>query len=288
MAQTATRYILTVSCMDRIGIVTAVSTMLSDFECLVTESHNYGDPDTGRFFMRVAFSVTPSGFNREVFLRAVQGLRDTHDMDIRLYDPAEPRRVVIMVSKFDHCLNDLLFRYRTGTLHMTIPCIVSNHEKLRDLADWHKIPFHHIPVTADTKAEAETALDSLLEKYQAQTIVLARYMQILSPALVTKYAGRIINIHHSFLPGFKGARPYHRAHERGVKLIGATAHFVTEDLDEGPIIEQHVERVEHFHRPEDMIALGRDVESLTLSRALKYELERRVFLNGPKTVVFRR
>nr|GGI01622.1 formyltetrahydrofolate deformylase [Aquisalinus luteolus] len=281
-------YILNVSCPDQIGVVSAVTGHLTENACFVEESSDYGDPQTRQFFMRIRFRPTRPGFDPKAFMDGFAAIKDRLDLKLDLYERATRRKVVLMVSKLDHCLNDLLFRYRTGDIRMDIPAIISNHPDLQQLADWHDIPYHYIPVTADTKAEAEKRIEEVLEETQADTIVLARYMQILSASMAEKYHGRIINIHHSFLPGFKGARPYHRAHERGVKLIGATAHYVTADLDEGPIIEQQVERVEHFNSVSDMIAAGRDVECLTLARALRYHLEHRVFLNGNKTVVFRR
>ena len=281
-------YILTVSCPDQIGVVAAVTGCLTAHACFVEESSDYGDPETAQFFMRIRFRPTIDGFDPAALLEDFAPIRQRLQLDLDLIEQSVRRRVVLMVSKTDHCLNDLLFRYRTGDIAMDIPAIVSNHEVLRDLADWHGIPFHHIPVPPDGKAEAEKRLETIVAETGADTIVLARYMQILSPAFTARHEGKIINIHHSFLPGFKGARPYHRAHARGVKLIGATAHYVTADLDEGPIIEQQVERVEHFHTPDDLVSIGRDVECLTLARALKYHLEHRVFMNGNKTVVFRR
>jgi formyltetrahydrofolate deformylase len=281
-------YILTVRCPDKIGVVAAVSGCLATHGCFVEESRDYGDPQTNRFFMRVRFRIEQPGVTLEDIEKAFAEVRNTFDMDIGFYRSSEKQCVLLMVSKMDHCLNDLLFRYRKGALQMDIPAIVSNHPDLKPLADWHDIPFHHIPVTPETKGEAEQKLRELIEETKTDIVVLARYMQILSPDLSETLKGRVINIHHSFLPGFKGARPYHRAHERGVKLIGATAHYVTPDLDEGPIIEQQVERVEHFHTAEDLIEIGRDVECLTLARALRYQLSHRVFLNGNKTVVFRR
>ena len=209
-------------------------------------------------------------------------------MEWAVYDASILPRVLIMVSKFDHCLNDLLYRYRAGGLRIAIPAIVSNHADLAELAEWHGIPYYHIPVTQKTREKAEQQLLEIFTDTQTELVVLARYMQILSNQLCTKLAGRVINIHHSFLPGFKGARPYQQAHERGGKLIGATAHYVTPDLDEGPIIEQTVERVDHTHSTEDMVAIGRDVEAITLARAVRFQTEHRVFLNGKRTVVFRR
>jgi formyltetrahydrofolate deformylase len=195
--------------------------------------------------------------------------------------------MILMVSKAGHCLNDLLHRYRTGALPVEIPAVISNHEDLREIVEWHGVPFHYLPVTRETKMEQEAAVLKIFEDEKADLLVLARYMQILSPGLSAKLAGKAINIHHSFLPGFKGARPYHQAYERGVKLIGATAHYVTDDLDEGPIIEQEVTRVDHSQSPEELVAIGRDIESVVLARAVQYHCQHRVLLNGNKTVVFR-
>ena len=208
-------------------------------------------------------------------------------MDWQVHDRNVLPRVLIVASKHDHCVNDLLYRYRTGALRMTVPAIVSNHMDLAALAEWHRIPYFHVPVTPATKPDAERRLLEIIEDTKADLVVLARYMQVLSDELCNRLTGRIINIHHSFLPGFKGARPYHKAHEHGVKLIGATAHYVSPTLDEGPIIEQTVERVDHAHTVEDLTAVGRDVESITLARAVKLHVDHRVFLDGNKTVVFR-
>ena len=208
-------------------------------------------------------------------------------MDWDVHDTSQLPRVVIMVSKHEHCLNDLLYRYRTGALCMEITAVVSNHDDLRSLAEWHKVPFHHVPVAPENKAAAEEQLLKIVKETNAEVVILARYMQVLSDQLCQQLSGRIINIHHSFLPGFKGARPYQQAHDRGVKLIGATAHYVTTDLDEGPIIEQVVERVDHTQGVDGLTAVGRDVEAITLARAVRYHTEHRVFLNGQRTVVFR-
>ena len=280
-------FILTVVCPDAVGIVAAVAGYLTAQQYFIEESTHFGDPDTGTFFMRTRFIPREQSFSRGTFAAGFNAIADRFGMDWQVYDTRILPRVLIMVSKYDHCLNDLLYRYRTGALRMTIPAIVSNHMDLAGLASWHKVPFFHVPVTPENKAAAEARLMEIAEDSRADLIVLARYMQILSPALCAKYPGRIINIHHSFLPGFKGAKPYHEAHRRGVKLIGATAHYVTADLDEGPIIEQTVERADHTMSPDDLAAIGRDVESLTLARAVKLQLEHRVFVNGMKTVVLR-
>jgi len=280
-------FILTVVCPDAVGIVAAVASYLTAQQYFIEESTHFGDPDTGTFFMRTRFIPREQSFSRGTFTAGFSAIAERFGMEWHVHDTRILPRVLIMVSKYDHCLNDLLYRYRTGALRMTIPAIVSNHMDLAGLASWHKVPFFHVPVTPENKAAAEARLMEIAEDARADLIVLARYMQILSPDLCAKYPGRIINIHHSFLPGFKGAKPYHEAHRRGVKLIGATAHYVTPDLDEGPIIEQTVERADHTMSPDDLAATGRDVESLTLARAVKLQLEHRVFVNGMKTVVLR-
>ena len=278
-------FVLTVKCPDTIGIVCAVAGFLCDEGYFVEESAHFGDRDTNQFFMRTVFTPQKCVFSRSGFANRFQAVADKFDMQWQVFDTNVRPRVLIMVSRLDHCLNDLLYRYRTGALSMDIPAIVSNHLDLAELAQWHKIPYFHVPVTPDTRAQAEARLLEIADDTKADLIVLARYMQILSDETCRRLSGRIINIHHSFLPGFKGARPYHKAYERGVKLIGATAHYVTPELDEGPIIEQGVERVNHSYSPEDLAAVGRDVESLTLARAVKLHLEHRVFLNGARTVI---
>ncbi|MEO8224327.1 MAG: formyltetrahydrofolate deformylase [Gammaproteobacteria bacterium] len=280
-------FILTVVCPDTVGIVAAVAGYLTDQHFFIEESTHFGDADTGTFFMRTRFIPREVDFSRGAFAAGFAGIATRFGMDWQVYDTRVLPRVLIMASKYDHCLNDLLYRYRTGALRMTIPAIVSNHMDLAGLASWHKVPYFHVPVTPANKSAAEARLMEIADDTRADLIVLARYMQILSPGLCAQFPGRIINIHHSFLPGFKGARPYHEAHRRGVKLIGATAHYVTADLDEGPIIEQAVERADHTMSPDDLAAIGRDVESLTLARAVKLQLEHRVFVNGMKTVVLR-
>lgn len=279
------RYILTITCPDRVGIVAAVSNALADHAGNIVESSQFSDTESGRFFMRLVFDLDDA--IEPALLKDFTPLAQRFEMDWRLYDPRQRPRVMILVSKAEHCLNDLLYRHRTGALPMEITAIVSNHLDLAHLAEWHAIPYHHLPVTAATKPEQERRILDLVERTRAELVVLARYMQILSPELCQALAGRAINIHHSFLPGFKGAKPYHQAYARGVKLIGATAHFVTANLDEGPIIEQEVERVDHAHTPEQLAAVGRDIENVVLARAIHYHLERRVFLNGSKTVVLR-
>jgi formyltetrahydrofolate deformylase len=287
MDKPTSTFILTVVCPDTIGIVAEVASYLRDQGHFVEESSHFGDRDTSRFFMRTLFTPQKQAFSRGQFEQGFRSIADRFRMEWQVYDTNVLPRVLIAVSKYDHCLNDLLYRYRTGALPMAIPAIVSNHMDLASLAQWHKIPFFHVPVTAKTKQQAEARLLEIIDDTKADLIVLARYMQVLSDHLCRQLAGKTINIHHSFLPGFKGAKPYQKAHEHGVKLIGATAHYVTSDLDEGPIIEQMVDRVDHTHSPEDLIAVGRDVESQTLARAVKLHIEHRVFLNGRKTVVLR-
>ena len=276
-------YVLTLSCPDRPGIVRSIAAGVGAANGNITESAQFSDEVTGLFSMRVEFE-SPAGLEdvRRAAAEAVSSLQ-AH-LAIRPRD--ERRRVLILVSKADHCLVDLLYRWERGELPVEIPVVVSNHQDLRELVERHGIPFEHVPVTPTTKAAAEARLFSLVEQHDIDFVVLARYMQVLSDSTCQRLAGRAINIHHSFLPGFKGARPYHQAHARGVKLIGATAHYVTAELDEGPIIEQEVVRVNHARTPEQLVALGRDVERLVLARAVTAHAEDRVFLCGSRTVVF--
>lgn len=286
-ANPSPRHILTISCPDTTGIVAAVSGFLADKDAFITESAHFGDPISKRFFMRTVFTpgaLTPgAGEVAKMFSR----IAERFQMVWGIHDGNRKERVLLLVSKFDHCLNDLLYRYRTGELRAAIPAIVSNHPDLARLAEWHEIPFHHLPVTAETKDAQEEKLWTMIQELEIDLVVLARYMQVLSPRLCDRLRGRCINIHHSFLPSFKGAKPYHQAHQRGVKLIGATAHYVTSNLDEGPIIDQEVERVDHTYSPDQLVAVGRDIENVTLARAVRYHVEHRVLLNGTKTVVFR-
>ncbi|MGW7688091.1 formyltetrahydrofolate deformylase [Streptomyces asiaticus] len=279
------QYILTLSCPDKQGIVHAVSSYLFMTGCNIEDSQQFGDRDTGLFFMRVAFrAVSPV---KVADLRAsFAAVGESFRMDWEIHRADEKMRILLMVSKFGHCLNDLLFRSRIGALPVEIAAVVSNHTDFQELVGSYGVPFHHIPVTKDTKREAEARLLDLVRTERVELVVLARYMQVLSDDLCKELSGRIINIHHSFLPSFKGAKPYHQAHARGVKLIGATAHYVTADLDEGPIIEQEVERVGHGLTPDQLVAVGRDVECQALARAVKWHSERRVLLNGHRTVVF--
>ncbi|MEC3994708.1 formyltetrahydrofolate deformylase [Actinacidiphila sp. DG2A-62] len=284
-AQEPPQYVLTLSCPDKQGIVHAVSSYLFMTGCNIVDSRQFGDQDTGLFFMRVHFSAD-AGVTVDKLRASFAAVAGAYRMDWTIHPSEERMRIVLMVSKFGHCLNDLLFRAGIGALPVEIAAVVSNHEDFRALAGSYGVPFHHIPVTRETKADAEAELLALVEKEGVELVVLARYMQVLSDDLCAKLSGRIINIHHSFLPSFKGAKPYHQAHARGVKLIGATAHYVTADLDEGPIIEQEVERVGHEVTPEQLVAIGRDVECQALARAVKWHCEHRVLLNGRRTVVF--
>jgi formyltetrahydrofolate deformylase len=279
-------YILTVACPDRPGIVYTVSRFLVERDGNILQSQQFGDAGNATFFMRVHFEV--SGTGRLQQLRGdFTDVATEFSMSWQLVEAGVPTRTLIMVSRFGHCLNDLLFRQQSGALNLQIPAVVSNHRDFEALAAAYDIPFHHIPVTAETKPAAEAELLALVNDLDIELVVLARYMQVLSPETSRILSGRAINIHHSFLPGFKGARPYHRAHERGVKLIGATAHYVTDDLDEGPIIEQDVTRVDHTHHPDALVAAGRDVEAQVLARAVRWHSEHRVLLNGGRAVVFR-
>ena len=283
--QPPTQYVLTLSCPDKQGIVHAVSSYLFMTGCNIVDSRQFGDQDTGLFFMRVHFSAEPE-VTADKLRASFAAVGGAYRMDWHIHPSEERMRIVLMVSRFGHCLNDLLFRASIGALPVEVAAVVSNHTDFRELVGSYGVPFEHIPVTRDTKAEAEARLLKIVESEGVELVVLARYMQVLSDDLCSRLSGRIINIHHSFLPSFKGAKPYHQAHDRGVKLIGATAHYVTADLDEGPIIEQEVERVGHEVTPEDLVAIGRDVECQALARAVKWHSEHRVLLNGRRTVVF--
>jgi formyltetrahydrofolate deformylase len=277
--------ILTLSCDDRPGIVSRVSTLLFERGANILDAQQYDDDQTGRFFMRVVFD--PGAADAAAWRAILQPVADAYAMTWTLRGRNERRRVMILASQQDHCLADLIWRWRQGELAMDIAAVVSNHPaSTYPHTDLHGIAFHHLPVTPETKTQQEAALWRLIEETRTELVVLARYMQVLSADLAGKLAGRCINIHHSFLPGFKGARPYHQAQARGVKVIGATAHFVTADLDEGPIIEQDVERISHRDTPAALIRKGRDIERRVLARAVRWTLEDRVLLNGPKTVVF--
>ena len=278
-------YILTLSCLDRMGIVHAVSGFLLERQGNIEEAAQYNDPATGLFFMRVQFAcdqLDASQLKSEITAFAMP-----FNMAWKLHSTADTMRTVIMVSRDGHCLNDILFRFKSGLLPINVRAIISNHRDFYQLAASYNVPFHHIAVTADTKAQAEAKQLEIIESEGAELVVLARYMQVLSNDLCKKLSGRAINIHHSMLPSFKGAKPYHQAHVRGVKVIGATAHYVTADLDEGPIIEQDVTRVDHKDTVENLTARGKDTESRVLARAVKWHSEHRVLLNGHKTVIFK-
>jgi formyltetrahydrofolate deformylase len=287
MSRPDPRFVLTLSCVDKIGIVHAVSGFLVSHVVTIIDSAQFLERETDRFFMRVSFAPVGALVELEQLRAGFAIIAGTYDMVWRLDDLAVRPRVLLLVSKFGHCLNDLLYRHRIGAVSMDIPAIVSNHTDFQTLAEQNNIPFVHLPVTKDTKATQEQALLELIARQGVDLVVLARYMQVLSDDLCRSLEGRAINIHHSFLPSFKGARPYHQAHARGVKLVGATAHYVTAVLDEGPIIEQEVGRVDHAMAPDDLVAMGRDIESTVLARAVRLHLERRVLLNGNRTVVFR-
>ncbi len=282
------RYILTLSCPDVRGIVASVTGFLAENFGFIIESAQFGDESTGQFFLRIEFSVEQGGPNQDKLKKLFYDkVAQRFSMQWDIAYKTQKSRVLIMVSNFGHCLNDLLYRRQTGQLAIDIPAIISNHNDWERLAQWHEIPYYHLSVGSGNKAEQESKVLEIIARHQIDVVVLARYMQILSPELCNKLEGRVINIHHSFLPSFKGARPYTQAFDRGVKLIGATAHYVTTDLDEGPIIEQEVARVDHTHLPDELAAIGRDTECVALARALKYHIEHRVLLNGKKTVVFK-
>ncbi len=278
-------YILTLSCEDVIGIVAAVSGFLAAERCNIQESAQFFDHQTGRFFLRTVFA-SETGQMLAVLQEKFISVASRFGMDWQIHDADRRPPVLLLVSKFDHCLQALLYQHRSGSLLMDIVGIVSNHPDLQPVAEFYQIPFHYFPVTSATKEKQEALIWSLVQNRNIELVILARYMQILSESFSRKLFGRCINIHHSFLPSFKGAKPYHFAHDYGVKIIGATAHYVTGDLDEGPIIEQETTRVNHAHTPEQMIDQGKDLENLVLTRAVRYHLEHRIIVNGRKTVVF--
>ena len=283
-----TRFTLTLSCPDGPGLVAAVSGFLANHSCNILESQQYNDREDSQFFMRVVFEALRGAPEEAALKAAFAPLGTRLAMQWQMRDADAPRKVLLLVSKFDHCLEDLLYKVRVGELKMEVVAIASNHPQDRSKPSMvGDIAWHHFPVTADTKAEQEAAIAALIEQSGAELVVLARYMQVLSNEFAAQLSGRCINIHHSFLPGFKGAKPYHQAHARGVKMIGATAHYVTADLDEGPIIAQDVEAVSHADTADDLVAKGRDIECRVLAAAVRAHLEDRVLLNGSKTVVFR-
>ena len=282
----AHQYILRCTVPDGIGILAAVTGFIAARKLSIVESHDYADPETGTFFIRAEISAEVGGFDAERFEADFAALAGPLNMDWSLRPASHKPRTLVLVSKADHCLNDLLYRHRRGRLAIEVAAIVSNHMEAKWHADRHDLPFVHIPVTKTTKPKAEAKLREVILQTEAELVILARYMQVLSNEMCTELSGRCINIHHSFLPSFKGAKPYHQAHARGVKLIGASAHYVTADLDEGPIISQDVEPIDHRATPAKMIAQGRDIEARTLARAVAAHAEGRIFLNGQRTVVF--
>jgi formyltetrahydrofolate deformylase len=280
------RYILKLSCPDQMGIVAAVASFLAQQDCNILESAQFDDEGTGHFFMRTVFGTGETTPNLENLTAAFDPIARRFAMECAIHNQAEKPKVLILVSRPGHCLNDLLYRTTTGALDMEVVGVVSNHPDQKPLADFYKLPFHHLPITPETKRAQEAQILEISDQSGAELIVLARYMQILTPEMCDALAGRCINIHHSFLPGFKGAKPYHQAHIRGVKLIGATAHYVTANLDEGPIIEQETSRVSHANTPGDLERIGSDLESVVLARAVRLHIEQRVLIHGDRTVVF--
>ena len=279
-------WIFTARCPSVVGTVDVVTRYMAKESHYIDEIHSFDDRESGLFFIRIEFLPQHNDFSEAVFVEQFADRAAEFGMEWQLTAPNHKPKVAIMVSKYDHCLNDLLYRFRTGQLDIDVTVIISNHPDLEDLAKWHDIPYYHLPITAETKLEQEAQVRELIEQYDTELVVLARYMQVLSPSMCEYLDGRAINIHHSLLPGFKGARPYHQAWEKGVKMVGATAHYVNNDLDEGPIISQGVQVVNHAHYPEDLIAKGQDIERVTLFNAVKCHVEKRVFLNGKRTVVF--
>lgn len=279
-------YTLVISCPDKVGIVAAVSQFVALRSGSLVESNHHTDVEQGWFYMRNVIIADSLAVSLQQFREEFTALADEFSMQWHVRDNNELQRVVIMASHASHCLADILHRWKSGELPCQIPCVISNHENLRSMVEWHGIPFHYVPVPKEDKSAAFAKVTEIVERHQAETVVLARYMQIIPPAICEQFSGRLINIHHSFLPSFIGANPYQKAYDRGVKLIGATCHYVTEDLDEGPIIEQDVIRVNHSCDKDDMVRLGRDVEQSVLSRGLRYHLQDRVIVRGNKTVVF--
>jgi formyltetrahydrofolate deformylase len=279
-------FIFTGTCKARLGVVAAVTTFLANKNCYICALEQFDDESTHKFFMRAVFRREEDAPTIESIIEQFSLISADYGMEWNIHDPSQAVKTLIMVSKYDHCLDDLLYRQRKGEINMEITAVVSNHQDLRPMVEREGIRFIHLPVTSGTKHQQEQRLLEIVKETTSELVVLARYMQILSNGLTQKLGGRCINIHHSFLPGFKGAKPYHQAYERGVKVIGATAHYVTSDLDEGPIIEQMLTRVDHNHGPEQLIRAGRDNECLALAKAVRYHVERRVFLDGNKTVVF--
>ena len=280
------RFRLVLACPDRVGIVAMVSNFISSHGGSISDANQHSDTTTGWFFMRVEISASTLPFSLEDLKEAFSPIAKSFNMEWDISDSGSPKKVILMASRESHCLADLLYRYHEGELDCEISCVISNHDDLRSMVEWHKIPYHHVAVDKANKQPHFDEVNRLIREYEADVVVLARYMQILPEAICNDYAHRIINIHHSFLPSFAGAKPYHQAHERGVKLIGATCHYVTQELDAGPIIDQDVIRISHRDLPEDMVRLGRDVEKTVLSRGLRWHLEDRILVQGNKTVVF--
>ena len=279
-------YRLVIACPDKVGIVARVSNFVSEYKGWLSEASYHSERDSGFFFMRNEILANSLSIGLREFQSAFAKIAEEFQMDWFVTDSTVRKKVVILASHASHCLADILYRWHSGELYCDIAAVIANHDNLRGMVEWHGIPFHHIPVETGRKAEHFTHVENLLDQYQAETVVLARYMQIMPPHLCERYAGNMINIHHSFLPSFVGANPYYQAYDRGVKLIGATCHYVTQSLDQGPIIEQDVERVNHRHNKEDLVRLGRDVEKIVLARGLRYHLEDRVLVHGNKTVIF--
>lgn len=279
-------YRLTISCPDGVGIVAKVGQFFSSHGGWIEEANHYSDPESGRFFMRHCIRSSSLPFGLEELKEKFAPIAAEFDMNWQVSDSSKPKKVILMASKDSHCLVDLLYRWHSKELSCEIPCVISNHDTLRSIVEWHGIPFFHVPVDPDNKAEHFRRVNAIVEEHKADTIVLARYMQILPEELCNNYVGQVINIHHSFLPSFVGAKPYHQAAKRGVKLIGATCHYVTQELDAGPIIDQDVIRISHNDTVDDMVRLGRDVEKMVLARGVRSHLEDRVLLHGNKTIVF--
>jgi formyltetrahydrofolate deformylase len=284
---TQQKYTLTLSCPDRVGIVAAVSSFIAQHQGWILEAQHHADQPLQRFFMRQEILAESLPFGIEELRQRFAAIAAEFQMTWRVSDSAQKKRVVLLVSKSEHCIYDLLARWQSGELEIEIPCVISNHENFRKLVEWHNIPYHYVPVTPETKQDAYFKVAHLFDQVQGDTMILARYMQVLSAEMCDRYPNQIINIHHSFLPSFVGAKPYHQAYTRGVKLIGATCHYVTSELDAGPIIDQDVIRIDHSDAVEDLIRYGKDIEKTVLARGLRYHVEDRVLVHGNKTVVFR-
>lgn len=286
-ARTGPRFVLTLTCPDRTGILAAIAGFLAETNCFIVESAHYSDPDSERFFGRTVFVIDDPTLDVRELARRFYGIASRFDVSWGIFDPAQRQRATILVSRFGHCLVDLLHRSRAGTLPMEVAAVISNHPDLRPICDFYYVPFHHLPVTPATRADQEQSIARVIENTNSELVLLARYMQPLSDELCGYLQGRAINIHHSFLPSFAGNRPYRQAYHRGVKMVGATAHYITPSIDDGPIIEQAVERIDHGFSEDDIVAVGRELENAVMARAVRYHLEHRVLLNGMKTVVFR-